>query len=561
MSQRQPVHPPRRKPRWGLISVAVLVAVALVAGLLYWINRPTDPAAGSYRDIGGGVSVQEGAPEDVKAAVDTKISKPPLKEVEPLGDVVHVTPDGQQPKQITLRFKLNRKIDDPRDVVIAVNRTGKAEDWQLVAPTKVEGEYAYVITDHLSWWEPLWRSFTNLVDATVKELKHQFDGLSGDAFAEAEKPKCKDEQAARDKGYSIKWKGAEVLYWCLGLNNGKPVVNVANKRRYPIFVNHAGITVADPPEAKFAFEWVATRSFSDKRTVLLPFDQMGLGYDLKKGESKSFNTEYNGFAESLYQLEFGVTSLLNILTRFGAGGGTISNGAIKISQFDEVADVMSDLMTVKDCRKALDQETPNAGAITSGCFSPDAIMTAFGWKGVLVAAVMVAGPVINFFRNSFDTLGDLLSGKDRETVTVSYNPPPPAPSVLFVGKWTVHGAVLIIKQDSTGSYTWNAGPCPTPGNEYNMCTGNAEISFKVNGESLVGTYRGVWFTTADGSAAPSDHASDGPKPGTSFTLKRNDPHTLISSGSGGDDGPGNPYLCDEYAMQRNNTPEYNLCGA
>lgn len=548
--------------RWWFVPVALAVVGSLIAGYLYWTNRPTDPAASTYRDIGAGVSVQDSAPENVKAVVDAKVPKSPFKEVQPLGDVVHVTPDGPQSTKITLRFKLNRQITDPRDVVIAVNRTGKADGWQLVPPTKVEGQYAYVTTNHLSWWEPLWRSFTDLVDATVKELKHQFDGLSGDAFAEAEKPTCKDEQAARDKGYSIKWKGAEVLYWCLGLKDGKPVVNVANKRRYPIFVNHAGITVADPPETKFALEWVASQSLSDKRTVLLPFDQMGLDYDLKKGESKSFDTEYNGFAESLYQLEFGVTTLLNILTRFGAGGGTISNGAIKVEQFDRVADKMSKLMTVKDCADALNHETPNAGAITSGCFSPDAIMTAFGWQGVLVALVMVAGPVVNFFRNSFDTLSDLLQGKDQETVTVSYNPPPPV-KALFVGEWHVHGAHMFIKKDGTGTYSWNAGPCTDSLDETRMCQGNAALTFKINGDgkSMTGTYSRVWYTS-DGQPAPSDFDSpyQDRLEGMTFTVRRNDDHTLITEDGTGS-RPGNPYLCDAYAGARNNTPEYQLCGA
>ncbi|HKX23737.1 MAG TPA: hypothetical protein VJM46_00720 [Candidatus Saccharimonadales bacterium] len=547
--------------RWWYIPIVLAVVGSLIAGYLYWTGRPTDPAAAAYRDIGGNVSLQDEAPEGIKAVVDTKISKPPLKGVEPLGDIVHVTPDGQQSKQITLRFKLNRVITDPRDVVIAVNRTGKAEDWRLVAPTKVEGEYAYVTTDHLSWWDPLWRSFTDLVDATVKELKYQFDGLGGDAFAEAEKPKCKDEDGARDKGYSIKHRGAEVLYYCLGLDGGKPVVNIANKRRYPVFINHKGISVPEKPKSKLSLEILGRQSFSNDRTVMMPFDQLRLNYDLGKGDSKSFTTEYNGFAESIYQLEFGVTTLINILTRFGAGGGTISNGAINISKYDQIAEAMSKFLTVKDCVNALNNDKPNVGAIVSGCFSPDAIMTAFGWKGVLAALVMVAGPVVNFFRNSFDTLGDLLQGKDQETVTVNYSPPPPV-KALFVGEWHVHGAGLTIKKDGTGSYTWNAGPCTDSIEETRMCQGNADLTFKINGDgkSMTGTYSRVWYTS-DGRPAPPDFDSpyQDRMQGMTFTVKRNDEHTLITADGTGS-RPGNPYLCDAYAGAHNDS-EYQLCGA
>ena len=563
----QPRRTAVRRPRRGRVAVAVVVVLALVAGAIYWLtsdNSPlhhagNDTTSGSYRDIGGGVSVLEGTPDTVHAAVDAKVNKPPFEQVQQLSPVVHVTPDGPQSKPVTLRFKLNRKIDDPRDVVIAVNETGKATDWQLVPATKVEGEYAYVTTTHLSWWDPLWRSFTDLVNATMAELKDQLNGLTGDAFAEAEKPKCDNEGDARSSGYSIKWSGAETLYYCLGLDNGKPVAHIVNKRRYPILVNHKGITVPQP-KSRFGVDWLATQSFSDNRTVMLPFDQIQLNYDLAKGDSKSFDTEYNGFAEGLNQLEFGITTLINILTRFGAGAGTISNGAIKITQFDRVAETMSKALTIKDCAKALNTDKPNSGAILSGCFSPAAIADMFGWKGVLVALVMVVAPVVNFFRGQFETLGDLLQGKDQETVTVSYNPPA-APKVLFAGMWYVHGAQMVINKDGTGTYTWNAGPCTQSLNETRMCQGHASLAFKVEGgSSMTGTYSRVWYTN-DSQPAPSDFSSgdDSRMAGKTFTIKGNDKHTLIT-GDGTGSRPGNPYLCDNYAEQHNDS-EYQLCGA
>lgn len=545
----------RRPHVWRLVIIVVIV-LALVAGGIGWFVW----SHGEYRDIGAGIGVSEGAPDNIKAVIDNKMTKPPFLQVQQLSPVMRITPDGPLAKPVTLRFKLNRKINDPRDVVIAVNQTGKPTDWQLVTPTKVDGEYAYFTATHLSWWDPLWRSFTDLVSTTVGELKRQFDGLSGNAFADAKKPTCNNEQTAREKGYSIKWTGAEVLYYCLGLDNNKPVVQAVNKRRYPIFINHAGVTVSNLPKAKLGVEWLARKSFSDKRTVLLPFDQVQLNFDLAKKQSKSITTEYNGFAESLYQLEFGVTTLINILTRYGAGAGTISNGAIKLSEYDKVAEAMSKALTVKDCANALNDDTPNSGAILSGCFSPESIASMFGWKGVLVAVVMVVGPVVNFFRNSFDTLGDLLQGKDQETVTVSYNPPT-VPSVLFVGTWHVHGATLVIKPNGTGVYTWNAGPCATAANEFDMCTGNVTIKFKTTSASqMTGTYTNVWYTNASGSAAPDNVSTDpAVSEGKTFTIKRHDQHTLITN-AGDDDGPGNPYFCDNYAMAHNDST-YALCGA
>ncbi len=553
--------PRRRRKNRGKTIVVLLVVLALGAGAIYWFGfrKPEDVTKDAYHDIGNGVSISQGAPDNVKAELDDKIAKAQIPQVEQTGAVVHITPDGPLAASATLRFKLTHKVDDPRDILLAVNKTGKAEDWTLERPTKVDGEYAYFITDHLSWWEPLWQSFTNLVNATGDELKRQWNGLTSDAFAEAEQPKCQNEQEARDKGYSIGWKGAEVLYWCLGLENGKPVVHIANKRRYPVFVNHKGISVPEKPKSKLGLEMLGRQSFSDDRTVMMPFDQLGLNFDLDKGGSKTFYTEYNGFAESLYQLEFGVTTLINILTRYGAGGGTISNGAIKITEFDRVAEKMGKAIERKECLNALSTDKPDSGAILSGCFSPAAIADMFGWKGVLVAVVMAAAPIVNFFRNSFETLGDLLQAKDQEMVTVSFNPPAPA-AALFVGKWTVHGAQMTINKDGTGTYSWNAGPCTDTAGQDQMCQGNASLRFTVNGDTMTGTYVKVWFA-ADGKPAPAgfDGGYNGRMEGKTFTMRRNDEHTLITSNGTGD-RPGNPYLCDDYAENHNDST-YTLCGA
>ncbi len=564
------VAPPKTTRRRRLVVVLVLVIALVAGGVTAWLlsggslpGSSTATAGEAFRDLGSGVSVTDGAPATLTAVSDDHVTKPPFSETESLGGVVHITPDGDLPQPVTLRFALNRPAE-AADVVIAVNRTGAADGWELVTPSKVKDGYAFVTTNHLSWWDPLFRSFGNLVDAAKAELKKSFDSLTGDAFADAEKPKCPGEQDARNQGYSIGSKGSDPLYWCLGIEGGKPTVRIVDKRRYPILVNHAGIAVAQRPKDRFGVEWLAQQSFSDKRTVLLPFDQAALSYELAKGQSVSFTTEYDGFAESLYQLEFGVTTLINILTRFGAGGGTISNGAIKIDQFDRITELAGKFLHVKECAGALNRSSPDVGAILAGCFDPATLGDVFGWKGVLLGAVLVVGPAAEFFRSQFETLSDLLQGRDRETVTVTYQPKPAIP---FVGHWAVHGLTMDIRKDGTGSIQWNAGPCDSATSSVSrMCSGNATVKFTSTGaEQLTGTYTKVWYTDSGGNTVTNyAYASSESQPGQRFTLKRNDEHTLIASGGSADDpdGPGNPYLCDAYAIQHNVGGEkYDICGA
>src|SRR6476469_2447790 len=153
----------------------------------------------------------------------------------------------------------------------------------------------------------------------------------------------------------------------------------------------------------------------------------------------------------------------------------------------------------------------------------------------------------------------------RSAFTVSRFPRTNATEKLpFVGHWAVHGSQLDINADGTGLLTWNGGPCTSSTSETRRCSGNATIAFTAGvGETLQGSFVEVWYTTDDGSPVTDYEYSDsGYLPAETFTLARNDEHTLISSGGGPDDpdGPGNPYLCDEYAMQHNDGT-YDLCGA
>lgn len=137
----------------------------------------------------------------------------------------------------------------------------------------------------------------------------------------------------------------------------------------------------------------------------------------------------------------------------------------------------------------------------------------------------------------------------------------------FVGHWVVHGLTMDINKDGTGGIQWNAGPCESStASVSQLCSGNATIKFTSgpNG-TLRGTYTKVWYTDSGGNTITNyPYASSGYQVGQGFTLKRNDPHTLIASGGSADDpdGPGNPYLCDQYAMARNvGGSPYSICGA
>lgn len=538
-----------RKRRWLGGIVAGTLVVAMILGLGFWRYTndrwPFSPSGGSYRELGDTpVAVNDGALKSITAVIDTD-KKPQFKEVQPLAEVTHVTPDGEVGAEITLRFTLDRAVEDPQDVLIATSKTGEANSWELVAPTEVsdDGRYAYVKTTHLSWWQPLWRSVKELVNAAMTELKKSFDALTGDVTAEAEKPKCKDEQKARDKGYSVNSAG-DSLYWCLGLEGDKPIMRIVNKRRYPLLVGYPDFTPKYVPHADFGAQSLAQKLSGNGKLTLFPFDEVHFtaAAATKDGEQAAIGAEYNGNAQSLYQLETGVVLALNILDRFGAGGGVVSNGKISKSAFDKVAQVMGKFALVKECGNELFKlEEFNPGSLMSKCFDVDTIMTVFGWKGVLLAPAMVAGPVINFFRSEFNAIGDLLNGRDRYALRLNYKKPV-NPMEKFVGEWHVHGATVVYKTDMTGTETWNWGPCNLDTGDH-MCTAYATLALALNDDGTLFVEVIDLSITDETGQPPFDTGLMEFGLGSTYTVSYKEPGLLERYG----EGLGNPYLCKDVA--------------
>lgn len=115
----------------------------------------------------------------------------------------------------------------------------------------------------------------------------------------------------------------------------------------------------------------------------------------------------------------------------------------------------------------------------------------------------------------------------------------------YVDTWRVHGLTLTIGSNLRGVQTWNAGPCSgAPG----MCTGRAELTFKLDARGLIGTVTGVTYTNEAGQSVPGDPATGvSPRMGDTILLERIDTGVLRKATPTGD---GNPYLCGKGASAK-----------
>lgn len=139
--------------------------------------------------------------------------------------------------------------------------------------------------------------------------------------------------------------------------------------------------------------------------------------------------------------------------------------------------------------------------------------------------------------------------------------------VSFAGRWWAHGVTLDITRSGSGELVWNAGPCTSSLTETRMCSGVAAVNLTpgANGR-MDGIYTKVWYVDWEGQPADGHGNADGdPKVGQRFWLAKNSAdksgHTLITGGSAENPyGPGNPYLCDNYAADHY-AAIYQICGA
>lgn len=405
-----------------------IVVLAIIAALFTRCDNDTDESNPKHekvtnKPIGGkglnpkDVTVSgEKVPTNIKAAKsDATPYKAPAKLTEPLTPVYEIGPSGKLPAPMTITFHFDRKVDSGNTVVIMTNFSHTREGWSPV-PAKLskDRKSASIVVAHLSWFQALEDLVGNTADTFMGEIRQNFDDLMGGATAEANKPKCENEKQARGDGYTIDSSSKATLYWCFGMQDGKRVLKVVNRMRYPLDVRHPGLKPLKLPKHLELASLAAVTA--DKNVILFPFDEATFAVDMNQGGSGVLRTSHSGTAQSLYQLQVGVTALLDILTRFGAGGGTIANGAYTVSKFDRVIDKVDKLLGIPECASAIESFT--AGKMLTKCFSPELVLRIFGKWAVFVAPAMVVGPLMEFFRSELNVMGDELNGRSKYGIVI-----------------------------------------------------------------------------------------------------------------------------------------------
>ena len=204
------------------------------------------------------------------------------------------------------------------------------------------------------------------------------DGLDGGLTQTVNPPTCTGEAAMRTAGYGVTSDPGNTVFWCLGQDaGGTPLLKITDHRRYPLEISHPGATTVEN-----SIDWGQFASLSHwgsgTQTVLEPGGTVTYKLAMPANSTATIGTQLDGFGQSLYALQVGITTLVSILTRFGAGGV-------------EAAKVSAKMLTAASCTDAIGK---GSGALISGCFDAATLFAALGTKALLLVPLMVFGPLI-----------------------------------------------------------------------------------------------------------------------------------------------------------------------
>lgn len=543
--------------RWPWIVLIFVVAAAIVGVALSSHTKAAAdklPAtisvpASQPKTIGEGVTVSGAAvPSNVKAAKAPSAITPPFKSISPKAqpwNVLSITPSGKLAAPMNITFPLSQKVGPNDLVLVAVNHKHTAADWTYVAgKISPDKQHITITITELSWFAPFWEDITGLGN----EIKTQFlDGFTGGLLAKAEAPSCPSQTAALKDDYQLSVEAKQTVYSCIDLVNGQRIVKVVNRVKYPVELNHSGMTVKT--RGAFSLDLSKLADMGD-HVVLEPGDEATFSVTLNHGDKATIDTDVSKLALGLQAVDILAKAILTVLTK------------VDVQGIASKAEIVSNVLDQKDCLGTLGNL--NLGSILANCFSDQMLQSLFNWKAAILGPIMLFISSINLGYAMANAWDDGQKGKTKQNVTVSRPKPNPFASFVLPSPypwWHVHGSTVQVNSDGTGDLMIELGPCTLTSTE--MCRMDAQVSYTANGSSITGTLTAVSYDTWSHQSTPAGVTHDY-RVGQQFTLAhQSDPHltTFTWVGSAASLNGGNANRCDNYAEMRNNTPQYNLCGA
>lgn len=379
---------------------AVLVATVVLAALCAGCGESSTASSG--RAVGAGVTISSSRlPRHAVAVVSTAPAPAVGGDLRVLSSVFELTPAGALPSPARVTIPLRSPVPSDEVVVVASKETPTGRWTYLPAELQGHRDSVTFTATRFSWWTVLGYPLAQLVSA----FKTQFlDQVDGGATASATQPSCPTHRAAAAAGYTVQVSAeAPTLLWCLGMAHTAAQLVVVNNRRYPLEILHPGMSVVAASPIDYGQLSSLSHLGSGAYTIVAPTSEATFVGAFPPGHGGGVETQMDGLGQSLYALQTGVTTLVEILTEFRASSG------------ESATDAVGTLLSADACADSLGH---GPAAMLASCFSPGQLSDALGAGAALLNPLIAVGPLAAFFTSEFQALIDQFNGHDRETIEV-----------------------------------------------------------------------------------------------------------------------------------------------
>jgi hypothetical protein len=376
---------------------------------------------------------------DVRAR-DLGAGEPPAPDLRFISRVYALNSSGPAPSEAKITVQLSPPVAQS-DAVVVVTRASSSAAWEylpaVVAPNRSSVSFTTV---HLDDFGVLAYDLGRAAELFQRDF---LDALSGLETQEAGKPACDNEESARADGYGATSGSGDALLWCLGREStGRRVLEVTNHRGYPLFASHQGMDVIESGVDWARWSALSRMAAGDK-AIIAPGGTVAFDADLAPGASARVATESDPVAHSLYALHAGITALVQVLARWGAGSGV------------QAVEITGKALAGRSCPAALGK---GVDAMIAGCFDQKTIVDVFGSRGPLLAPIAAAAPVAEFLTRQWNAIVERFNGNSSHHVEVT-RAKPAVDLTVFAGQWTGHTRSLTITPDGRAREHVGDGCC------------------------------------------------------------------------------------------------------
>jgi hypothetical protein len=306
------------------------------------------------------------------------------------------------PQTVTLPLK---KVLPTGDAVVAATATRPGGPWGYAPATVAPSRRAVTFT---AFGPSLVIALSLAIAPMVQDFETFFAGDADGGRTPVGAPSCADQQAARS-GYQVQVSGSASISWCLGMRGGNRVLTMVNGLTYPLEIAHPGMPVTEAASPDSFRLTELSRALPGSESILEPGQEIGYSVTAPASSLSRAGTEFDGLDEGLHMLQSGMSSLLDILIGFEAGG----NGMLPA--------VMNAAARLPGCVHALLARNPVA--LMSGCFGPDDVVSIFqgaglGTTGWLLAPAVAASGVAAFLDGEFQHIHNFLTRQEDYSILV-----------------------------------------------------------------------------------------------------------------------------------------------